>query len=204
MTPDEIAARHPKLYHLTEAGSWPTVERYGLLSTELLLKLFNVPASDRARLLTRRRPKAVPLSHPVHGQAVINDNAPLHEGKLAVCLDDGLTPSDWLQMLNSRVFFWTDEKRLGGLQSASGNAKRDKTVLVFDTYKLASACLASAEITPFNTGSTLRRPVRRGLSTFAPLANLDFASWQKQRRKKPRTKSSSSSCVMPCLTPPAS
>lgn len=186
MTPDEIAARHPKLYHVTEAGSWPTIETYGLLSTELLLALFDVPAIDRERLMTRRRPEAVTLSHPVHGQATINDNAPLHEAKLANCLDDGLIPPEWLRILNSRVFFWTEEKRLSGLLAASGNAKRHKTVLVLDTRKLASACLASAEITPINTGATLRKPARRGLATFAPVASLDFAKWQKQRGLKGR------------------
>lgn len=112
MTPEAFAARHPRVFHLTTPGACRLIKQHGLLSTKALLSLFEVePVTADARL-SHRRPQEVPLEHPVHGRAVLNDNVPLSERALESCLDGGLDPAGWLRMLNQRVFFWTTDTAL--------------------------------------------------------------------------------------------
>ncbi|MBX9700164.1 MAG: hypothetical protein K2X74_12060 [Acetobacteraceae bacterium] len=181
MTPEELAALHPRLFHLTTPGAWPTIAARGLLSTAALVALFELPTERRAALTGQRRPAEVPLRHPAHGLAVLNDNLPLSEAALAGCLDDGLTPADWLGMLNARVFFWADEAGLARLVGARMNRGRAREVLVFDTLPLARAHAERLELCPINSGATLRRPARRGLSTFTPLGAMSHAEWRRRR-----------------------
>jgi len=166
LSPEDLAAKHPRLYHLTAPDALSGILRHGLLPTSALLTLFEVPNADRHRIERRRRPASVPLSHPVHGAAVITDNLPLTEAALEACLDDGLTPEDWLAILNSRAFFWPDEESLARLLGARLNRGRERLVLVLDTLSLARRHQQRMELAAINTGSTIRRPARRGLSTF--------------------------------------
>lgn len=186
MTPEDLSARHPRLFHVTEPDAWPSVRRLGLLSTSRLLDLFELPGGQRTALETRRRPAAVPISHPRHGTAILNDNLPLTERGLASCLDDGLAPADWLKMLNDRVFFWADADGLDRLLAARANRGRTRAVLVVDTLGLARAHADRMELCPINSGATLRRPARRGLSTFSPLAAHSYEHWRRLRGRLDR------------------
>lgn len=181
MTPEDLAALHPRLYHVAACDALEGIRGHGLLSTSRLLDLFGTPADQREAIERRRRPASVALQHPVHGKAVITDNIPLSETALAACLDDGLTPADWLRMLNGRVFFWPDERSLAGLLGARANAGAAKRVLVFDTLGLARRHAAAIELAAFNTGNTRRRPVRRGLATFTPLLRHGYGEWRRLR-----------------------
>lgn len=192
MSPEELAERHPRLFHVTEPGAWPSIARFGLLSTRRLLDLFAVGAERRAHLATRRRPEAVALEHPQYGQVVLNDQRSLSESALRRCLDDGLEPADWIGMLNDQVFFWADEAGLdwadeAGLDrllTARMNRERPREILVVDTLSLARAHLGRVEISPINSGATLRRPARRGLGTFTPLGAMSFDTWRRKRGQR--------------------
>lgn len=169
MTPEALAARHPRLFHLTAPGAIQGIVRHGLLPTSGLLDLFEVPMAARVPVEGARRPASVVLVHPVHGRAEITDNLPLHMRALAACLDHGLTPVDWLRMLNERVFFWADEAGLDRLLNARINRGRARDVLVLDTLGLVRALAERVALSTINSGSTVRRAARRGLSTFVPL-----------------------------------
>jgi hypothetical protein len=181
MTPEDLAARHPSLFHLAEAAGLSAIQRYGLLPSQDLVALFEVEDRMAQRLLAARRPERVELRHPVHGIAVLNDNRPISDKMLVNCLDDDLRPSDWMRMLNSRVFFWPTRKKLAGLANALLNQGRRKVVLEIDTLSLARAHADRMDLSPFNTGSATRRPARRGLGTYTPLGALRYADWQKKR-----------------------
>lgn len=181
LTPKDLAARHPRLYHVADPGALPGILRHGLLPTSALLSLFEVPAAERPAIERRRRPASVPLRHPAHGTAVITDNLPLSEAALEACLDDRLAPADWLGILNGRVFFWPDEESLGRLLGARLNRGRQRLVLVADTLGLARRHQGRMELAAINTGSTIRRPARRGLSTFTPLLRHDYEAWRRLR-----------------------
>lgn len=183
MTPEELAKRHPFLFHTTHPENWEGILQYGLFSTKSILELHEWENSDRVSYIRQRRPESDWLRHDSKGVAVITDNSPLHEGKLARCLDDGLTPADWLAMLNSRVFFWTNDKNLARLMNANASLGQERLVLTFDTLKLARAYSTTVEICPFNSGSTIHQPAQRGLSTFSRISEIDFAKWRRSRKK---------------------
>jgi hypothetical protein len=180
MTPTELARRHPELYHVTTARSEESIRRHGLLTTCDILELWGVEEPKRTQLMTRLPPKPFPIEHRALGPITLNDNKPLSEAKLANVLDDGLTPAEWLKMLNSRVFFFVGGKPLKNFM----NASPERGVLVVDTLSLVEAYADLVEIAPINTGNTYFNPVRRGRSTFAPLLETDFAVWQRSRPKK--------------------
>ncbi len=184
MTPKELAARHPRLYHVTEPGAWASIAQKGLLSTTYLLGLFEIEPELRTRIETKPRPTAIPLEHPLHGCVIINDNQPLNEKALACCLNGGLTPADWLRILNSRVFFWASEDGLNRLLGARFNRNRTREVIVIDTLSLATAHAERLELCPINSGSTLRKAARRGLDTFTPLLHHSFKDWSKRRGQR--------------------
>jgi hypothetical protein len=186
MTPFLLAQIHPRLWHVTAAEAVPSIRARGLLTTADIVALWDVPQNERERLLTRRRPFPVTLSHAEHGPIVISDNAPLSEKKLGDVLDDGLTPADWLRMLNERVFFFADERPLHSLLGAKSNASRPKAIIEIDTRRLAEAYGEAIEIAPINSGNTNYAAQRRGLSTFAPLAGTDYERWQRARGRKQR------------------
>ena len=181
MSPEELAERHPRLYHLTDPDNARGIERLGLLPTRDLLSLFDVQDADRRAFEQGRRATPVALAHPVHGEAVLNDNLPLTEAALASCLDDGLTPAQWLLMLNARVFFWPDLESLENHRNARFNRGRERLALVFDTLRLTRAHWDRVELCPINSGSTLRKPARRGLATFTPAGRHGYQEWRRLR-----------------------
>ena len=184
MTPFQLARMHPRLWHLTAADAVQGILDRGLLTAEDIVARWDVDPAERHAYLTRRRPEPVTLAHPDLGSVVINDNAPLNERKLAAVLDDALTTSEWLRMLNSRVFFFADKTSLCSPVNAALNVGRPKRILEIDTRSLADAYGPSMEIVPINSGNTNYAAARRGLGTFAPLVPTDYARWQRQRGKK--------------------
>src|SRR4051794_20339202 len=97
--------------------AWPQILRHGLLSTQSLLDLFEVRDPQRTEILARRCPASVTLTHPTHGNAVVRDNIPLSESKLAGALTD-MTVEEWLRLLNGKVFFWLQRQRIDRLLGA--------------------------------------------------------------------------------------
>jgi hypothetical protein len=181
VTAEELIVRHPRLYHLTAPGSWEAIRQHGLLSTEALLRRMGLQEGEVQARIRRRRPEREVLAEAPGARVVLNDNKPIHLGKLAACLDGELTPADWLAELNRRVFFWVREARMQGLGAAEANRADPRELLVLDTASVVAACGARMEIAPINTGATLRRPARRGRDTFTPLGAMPFVAWRHRR-----------------------
>jgi hypothetical protein len=186
MTPEDLSARHPRLFHVTLPSALSGIRAHGLLPTSQLLDLFEVHGSARARLEHSVRPKAVAIHHARHGTVLINDQKPMTEAALLKCLDGGLTPRDWLALLNRRIFFWCDEEGLARLLGARANRTRALVVIVLDTMRLATAYAHKIELSPINSGSTLRKPARRGSSTFTPMRELSYDAWSRKRGGRDR------------------
>ncbi len=100
----DFVARYPRLYHLAHGDAWPGLQRHGLLSASALVRLFEVRDADS--LLAQRRPRSEPLTHPEHGTAILRDQKPLNEVKLASALTGGMTVREWLEQLNKLAFFF--------------------------------------------------------------------------------------------------
>lgn len=155
---------------MAEAGSWPSIKRHGLLSTKRLLHLFGIDAKQTNEVMTHRRASSVILEHPAYGRAVIRDQKPLSETKLAGCLLDGLTPKQWLELLNTKVFFWVDPERLRHLRAARAYRTHRQLVLRVDARKLIQTYSAEILLSDRNTGTTSPFAHRRGRQTFLPIA----------------------------------
>ena len=179
----ELIGDCPTLYHMAENGSWPSIQRHGLLSTSALLDLYGVHGPERDAIEGCRRPGAVPLQHPALGRAVIRDQMPMDDAGLRKCLLDGLAPEDWYRLLNRKVFFWLTRARLLRLMDAKLNRDLAHDVLELDTAALVEAYRPAISLSPINSGATRPFPAPRGLATFQPIAAYPYAHW---RSKRPR------------------
>ena len=184
MTDDELTELLrdcPVLYHMAQAGSWPSIRRHGLLSTAAMLDAWGVTGAARERIEATRRPEGVPLAHPALGRAVIRDQKPLDDAGLLRCLQDGLTPAEWYRLLNARVFFWLTRARLHRLLTARPYRELTHDVLELDTAALVSAYRPQITLSPINTGVTRPFPRARGRDTFLPIGDYPYAHWRSRR-----------------------
>ena len=120
----ELIERYPRVYHMAEDHSWPSIERHGLLSTSALLDLYEISGAARRAIESARRASSVTITHQRHGTAVVRDQKPMHESALARCLDDEMTPAQWYRLLNAKVFFWPTKELVLPAHSAMSQTTR--------------------------------------------------------------------------------
>jgi hypothetical protein len=171
MRPDELIRYYPRLYHMAEDNAWDSIRKRGLLSTASLLDLFEVPEPRRCRLLTQRRPESVPLSHPDYGRAVIRDQKPLQISKLEQLLID-MSVRDWIELLNSLVFFWVRPERVSTLLNARAYRDRPHVVLTLQTESLVHRHAEQTRLSRINTGATAYLTGMRGSTTFQKIGDF--------------------------------
>jgi hypothetical protein len=94
---------------------------------------------------------------------------------LARCLRNGLTPEDWFELLNSKVFFWLDRRRLNRQRLACGPSRQ--VALVVNASRLLMKYAPLATVTPINTGNALRGAATRNLTTFVPYQRWLSDGW---------------------------
>lgn len=163
---EELVGHYPRLYHMAARGSWPSIRDTGLLPTRRLVDECDPAPAVREAVLGRRRTESVTLQHPVHGAVVIRDQAPLREHILTAVLTD-MTVRQWLDVLNDRVFFWPDERRLAELLRARRYRDSEHDVLVVDTATLVAAHRDRIRLSELNSGATLYpNAPPRGSGTF--------------------------------------
>jgi hypothetical protein len=173
---DAILVRaYPRLYHMAHAGAWPSIERFGLLSTTALLDLFEIGGERRQQLESSKRPKSEEINHPTHGRALLRDQIPLNESKLAKALQDGLTPRDWYRLLNRKSYFWGPESRLKILREAREYSAQRQTIVVIDTEQLVARHGERISLCHMNSGATQPMAFPRGLSTFLSIDRYPLA-----------------------------
>ena len=161
---------YPRVYHVAHEEAWPGIRRRGLLSTSALLDLFEVCGPVREQVEAQRRPQSVAITHPVHGSAVIRDQKPLSEAKLLRCLED-MSPRQWYEALNRRVFFWCTRHDMLGMQMARAYRDHVNLIITVDSRALLLAHHERCILARINTGAT-RFPTPRGTKTFCP-----FSEW---------------------------
>lgn len=156
---------------MAEDGSWESIRECGLLSTTALLDLFEVGGERRYAIESMRRPEIVTVEHPVLGAALVRDNKPMQEKALLRCLE-GMTPREWYEHLNRRVFFWVERKRLLKLLGARAYRDRPHLVLEVDAAALLRRHDDRVELSPINSGATFAmNPAPRGPDTFHCIAD---------------------------------
>lgn len=155
MHTDLLIATFPKIYHMAHLDSWPSIQKYGLLSTTALLDLFEYSGNKRERLESCRRDVSEQIKHPVHGGAIIRDNKPMTNAGLERSLKGtGTTPREWYELLNKKVFFWASESRLLTFLTAYG--RENHCVLTVDTPRIIERQEANIVLSHMNSGCTSR------------------------------------------------
>jgi len=109
MTPEQFLNRCKMVCHVGPVGVWEQIAEHGFRTAEQLILEADLDEEDRQGLLSTPRRESVRLS--VRGEDVIlRDQGPLFARKdLRSILDNGLDVSDWIHLLNQRVYFFTDQ-----------------------------------------------------------------------------------------------
>jgi len=178
----DLVKHFPRLWHMAEDGSFDSIKKHGLLSTASLLDLYGKTGSERKALLSERRPESVTISCEGLPDAIVRDQKPMTASALEKCLAEGLTPSEWFEILNDRAFFWLSRERLRRLLGARAYRDRPQTVLTVDTAGLVKTNGERVELSPLNSGATIYNPQPRGHDTFLPIKDYPFEDWCKKRR----------------------
>ncbi|MFV4913337.1 hypothetical protein PFZ49_07205 [Microbacterium lacticum] len=181
MNRDELIERHPQLFHMAEAGSWPGIREHGLITTEDLVLTAGLPAAQTDALLRERRSRSTVIEHPLYGRVVIRDQGPLNLSHLRGVLTD-VTLEGWLQILNSRVFFWLHPDKLQQLLNARRYRQQPQDVITVDTRSLLDATDDRVRLSRMNSGATLYPSAPpRGSTTFETIENYDYALQRRRR-----------------------
>ena len=178
---DEFTDAYPTLFHVTLAQDMKQVMQHGLLSTSALLDRCEINGEQRFNIESCQRPRSVPISHSVHGEFLINDQAPMNAAALSKCLID-LSPEQWCRSLNRRVFFWPTQGRLAKHIGARLAAGRPKIVFSFKTRSVLDVLdFDSFEFSAINSGNTMRKAAGRGSATFLKGSDYPFQERRKSR-----------------------
>jgi hypothetical protein len=176
----------PTLYHVTNSGNWINIEKRGILSTRALLELYEIADDDRIKILRSRRSGEIELGHPTLPTAYLRDQLPMSDDGLRNCLVDSMTPEDWYELLNQKVFFWLNPKRLRMLLAAEVYEHKIHDVIEIDTRPLVTAYRGKIWLCPINSGYTKYTPEPRGLSTFMRIDDYPYKMYCELRERGER------------------
>ena len=193
MRPEDLWHHYPLLYHIAWGGSWPSIKKYGLLSTQVLLRSYAKSDDEIARLTQARRPHWVEIGCPGRPRAVLRDQKPLTDQGLKRALRGSAEPWQWYELINSMVFFWPTKDRLRTMISASAYAKVEHDVLVVDTKELVRLERQNIRISQMNSGCTKPMPWPRDMTLFKKFQDYPFAN---RRRRYGAAKAIAEICVL--------
>lgn len=167
---NDLIERYPRLYHMAEKDTWPSIKANGLLSTSAVLDRFGVNGVDRTALEDGHRSEKIRVGPDDLG-IVLRDQKPMRPSRLQEALIDGTTPEQWYRFLNGRVFMWAQEERLFGLLGARDYRKLEHDVLTIDAKPLLTAYQDAVWLCRMNSGNTFPVPHPRGMKDFKRIAD---------------------------------
>lgn len=161
------------VFHLADMENWLSIQRHGLHSTIELIRQAGL-VEHEARAFRDYRAERMRLPSGV----VIRDQRPMPPSSLQRCLQEGLTPREWYDLINAKVFFWIDHDRLG--RHVAACAGRPQMIITLDSRRLLERYGHIAFITPFNVGNARRRPAPRGTRSFVPWKAWMATRWESE------------------------
>jgi hypothetical protein len=170
MTPEQFLSRCKVICHVGPVGVWEQITKHGFRTAEQLILEGDLTEEERHSLLTEPRRESVRLS--VCGEdVVLRDQGPLFARRdLKSVLDDGLDVSDWIHLLNQRVYFFTDETSMRKFLDKYVEIDGAQDVIWLSPLKFLEAAGLRLELTSQNTGAIARRSgAQKTEDAFAPL-----------------------------------
>lgn len=164
------------VYHLVDTRNYASIRKYGLLSAQRLQERTDIATPEMIAHWRQHRAKSVMLPD----GTVLRDQRPMPPNALRRCLDPGLEPEDWYELLNGKVFFWTDHDRLNRQRRACGGT--EQIALTIDAAALLHHYGNVAGVSPINSGNAMRAAARRGRSTFVPYRLWQAEGWRSERQ----------------------
>jgi hypothetical protein len=170
VTPEQFLNRCKLICHVAPAGAWEQISGQGFRTAEELILDADLDDEDRKHLLSTPRKESVRLR--VGGQDVIlRDQGPLYARKdLKAILESGLDVSDWITLLNQRVYFFTDETPLKKFLDKYVEQDGAQDVIWLSPLKLLGVEEIRIELSSQNTGAVAHRAgPQKSAATFVPL-----------------------------------
>jgi hypothetical protein len=170
VTPEQFLDRCKLICHVGPAGVWDQIAKHGFRSAEQLIIDADLPDAEREHLLSTPRREAVRLH--VHGEEVIlRDQGPLFARKdMKSMLDSGLDVSDWIHLLNRRVYFFATEAPLQRLRDKYVESDGAQDVIWLSPLKILDVEGIRLELSSQNTGAVARKSgPQQTADTFLPL-----------------------------------
>ena len=157
-----LAKLHKVVFHASAYGSWPAIEESGLRTTAQLL------AADDGRRRALRTANVEVVDAAGH-HITIRDQRHMVRSGIEAHLD-GIDLSEWLDIVNERVFFFTRQKELTTML-ARYQESEGQDVVVVDTAKLLAAAAGRVEVADVASGEPVpwTRCACRGRATFVPI-----------------------------------
>ena len=174
MRADDLVGGYPRLFHIAWEGSWPSIRKYGLMSTKNLLKLYQVDKAEADSLVSEHRSHWVEIKREGLAPAVVRDQKPMSDEGVRRALGDDVEPSNWYRLLNSMVFFWPTKKRLLTMMRAEAYRGMRHDLIVVDTEKLLSLREDDVRLSPMNSGATKPFPHARNMDLFKRIQEYPF------------------------------
>lgn len=153
MEVNKFIGLYPRLYHMAEVGTWPSIKKRGLLSTSAVLDHLGVKGAARTRYEAEHRPEKMTVGTDADA-IVLRDQKPMPPDRISRALVDGTKPQEWYKFLNGKVFMWAEEERLLTLLSARPYKKLEHDVLTIDTAALVAAYKDQICLCRMNSGNT--------------------------------------------------
>ena len=162
-------------YHLSDRSNLEAISREGLFTAKQLIEAAGLPEEHR-RSIAGYRSSHIRLPT----GAVIRDQGPMPPVALQRCLDPGISPTQWYELVNSHVFFWLHANRLA--RHIGACAGRPQVVMKLHLHRLLEQYWRDAFVTPFNVGNARRRAAPRGLRSFVRLQEWLTSRWDSEAR----------------------
>ncbi len=157
---------------MSDTGSWPSIQRLGLLSTSALLDLCGLTGAERFRIESELRIDRIPIKHPECGVIYIRDQDPMRDRPsdgivLTNLLEPGTSRQQWFEFLNTKTFFWVSKYAFRKMLCARLYKNKPHWVLKVDTRALLKDYSDKASVSDQNSGSLYSKKLR-GPKTFVP------------------------------------
>jgi hypothetical protein len=171
MNLEKLIELYPRVYHLAERGTWSSIQQRGLMSTTAVLDHLKVVDGERFQFESEHREQKMDVRAGHPSNIVLRDQKPMPESRLLQALKDGITPRQWYELINDKVFFWVEEERLHRLLGARDYRKLDHDVLTLDSEKFIPAYADKIWLCHMNSGNTWPIPHRRDRDIFRRISN---------------------------------
>jgi hypothetical protein len=173
MTPDQFLDRCKFVCHVGPIGIWEQIAKHGFRTAEQLILESDLSEDERQRLLSTPRRESIRLSVK-GGEVLLRDQGPLFARKnLTSVLGDGLDVSDWVRLLNRRVFFFTDQLSMQKLRDKYIELDGAQEVIWLSPLRVIRMEGLCLELTNQNSGAIARRRGPQKMAdTFVPFSSF--------------------------------